>query len=61
MFVRGILLLGFIISIGLCFVQPKMHPQLFIYNSDYDIVQTEVEEEKTVEKIPVLVYNRVCT
>lgn len=40
MFVRGIILLAIIFSIGVCFVQPKMHTPVLIYNSDYEIVET---------------------
>lgn len=41
--IRGIFLLAIIFSIGVCFVQPKMHTPVLIYNSDYEIVENKPE------------------
>lgn len=43
------LLLGIIFSLGVCFIQPKMHTQFLVYNSDYVIEETKpvVQETKS--------------
>lgn len=39
--IKVALLLGIVFSIGVCLIQPKMHTQFFVYNSDYVIEETK--------------------
>ena len=56
MIVRGVILLALIFSVGVCFVQPKMHNTFEIYDSQYEIVDnvSVVEDKNAISVTPII-------